>query len=446
MLINFTFKNFRSFRDEQQFSMLRDGARGADAWAHPEVSTACAIYGPNASGKSNLLRAVEFASGMVRDSYRGGPRGALGPYDPFLLSAGTEGEPVESFVEFIAPDGLRYKYWFSTLPKQVVSEELVVYRSSAPSLLFSRWVEDGGQRVKFGPSLKGPKQQLWQLTKPETLLLSVAGASGLEATLPAYEAMAGMFGFYDAPSYEGETLEVKTSVGRGGAVSDALPRLLKCADLGISGIETRDSTPDPLVMQSLEQMIAIGGFSGDQADAVRRSVTTDLFYGHVAEGGETRWFPSKQESDGTRAATSFFSAAIRTLASGSVALVDEIDASLHPTLVEALVELFTDPVTNPNQAQLIFTTHDVSLINKSGRENMVLERDQVWLVDKDERGASSLVPVTDFSPRPDENLGRNYLNGVYRALPTPSIKEAVASAMRAMREERDAAGKGGEGA
>lgn len=110
-------------------------------------------------------------------------------------------------------------------------------------------------------------------------------------------------------------------------------------------------------------------------------------------------------------------------------LIDEIDTSLHPALVKELVALYADPETNPHGSQLIFTTHDMSLINQSGSANRLLDPDQIWLVEKNKDGASELFPVTDLSIRKGENIGKNYLNGVYGAMPRPDFHTVFSQIM-----------------
>ena len=117
----------------------------------------------------------------------------------------------------------------------------------------------------------------------------------------------------------------------------------------------------------------------------------------------------------------------------SVGFVDEIDSSLHPNYVEELVALFKDPRTNPNQSQLIFTTHDVSLITRTGADQRVLDQDQIWFVEKNDEGNSALYPVTSIPSRWDENFGRNYMHGVYGAVPRPDFREAFIQAADGLR-------------
>ena len=122
------------------------------------------------------------------------------------------------------------------------------------------------------------------------------------------------------------------------------------------------------------------------------------------------------------------------LSSGKTLLVDELDTSLHTLLVRELVRLFNFPRTNTGNAQLIFTTHDVSLITRTGADPRILDQDQIWLVEKAVDGSSSLYPVTSIPSRWDESFGRNYLHGIYGAAPRPDFHEAFVQAAKDLQD------------
>ena len=147
--------------------------------------------------------------------------------------------------------------------------------------------------------------------------------------------------------------------------------------------------------------------------------------------------PSSHESDGTLSALDLFSRAFSALEDGDVIVFDEPDMSLRPTLVGEFVSLFANPETNLLQDQLIFTTHEVSLITVSGEGDRVVDRDQVWFCEKDACGRSELIPATSYSPRKEENLGRNYLNGIYGALPHPMLQSELPSILSAHKRSAD---------
>lgn len=133
----------------------------------------------------------------------------------------------------------------------------------------------------------------------------------------------------------------------------------------------------------------------------------------------------KSESLGTRALLALSGPVLQALRSGSVLMVDEIDTSLHPRLVTEIIRLFQNSETNPKNAQIIFSSHDTSLLGNLIGDEPILERDQVWFVEKDRRGASSIYALTDFTPRRLENLERGYLQGRYGAVPFLDQKELL---------------------
>lgn len=142
----------------------------------------------------------------------------------------------------------------------------------------------------------------------------------------------------------------------------------------------------------------------------------DVFLLHKVEEGEGEWLPLEMESAGTITLLELATRLVRALRHGSLFCIDELEASLHPALGLELVRLFHSRQRNPNGAQLIFTTHDTNLLGNLLGEPP-LRRDQVWFTEKDNAGTTHLYPLTDYSPRKEENLERGYLQGRYGAIP-----------------------------
>lgn len=429
MLVNFSFRNFRSFRDAQQFSFEPVSGKRGDG-----LISVAAIYGANASGKSNFLTAFGCFLWIVQNSYSHGKEGSLLPAEQFLLGAASDESITEFAIELIAED-IKYEYSFGFNSREIVYEELIAYYSRQPSLLFSRDTHSN-KPIKFGSAFTGPKKQLWSITRSNSLFLSVAATAASSVVQPVYSALQG-FCIYDAPHYSAELTEVKKQFIAGSKRAKNLAQLIKYADIGIDDLDVRqnealrgykgikttyagaDSIPED-VQQSIE-------------DEIKLSLNYDLFFHHKGDDGG-QWFNSARESEGTKAALAFFSVALRSLEEGTSTLVDELDMSLHPLLARDFVSLFDDRDTNPHNAQLIFTTHDVSLMTRTSPLDDVLKRDQVWFVEKDDEGASTLISAMEYSPRSNENIGRNYMNGVYTALPNPTFHEHFAE----MLHEEDA--------
>ena len=214
-----------------------------------------------------------------------------------------------------------------------------------------------------------------------------------------------------------------------------MSQLIQYADFGIDEIQVRatGASSGNAGGQAVDPHLTFEGVPDEIMDYINTelkwSLNNELVFHHVSEEGGG-WLSQSMESDGTLAGLAFLSVALRTLKNGRVMLVDEIERSLHPVLVKGLISLFTNIQTNPHQAQLIFTSHDVTLITSGCGGDGVLNRNQLWFTRKGKDGASSLCPVTAFSPRPDENLGKNYLNGVYEVLPVISLRQSFAELIK----------------
>lgn len=446
MLLNFTFKNFASFRDVQQFSMEIPSKENSEQWKYPELSTVTALYGANASGKSSFLAALWFVSSFVRDGYVSGVGESEIPRRGFLLDHLSATDASEFSIEMYAEDGYRYIYEFAVTDTTVEYEELTAYYSRRPSLLYSRNLSvDGETNIKFGPSFSGPKKQLTALLRKNALFLSVTATAGVENTAAIFRELAEGFGYYDAAAYERELGQIKTMARKDPHVLAQMSQLIQYADFGIDEIQVRatGASSGNAGGQAVDPHLTFEGVPDEIMDyfntELKWSLNNELVFHHVSEEGGG-WLSQSMESDGTLAGLAFLSVALRTLKNGRVMLVDEIERSLHPVLVKGLISLFTNIQTNPHQAQLIFTSHDVTLITSGCGGDGVLNRNQLWFTRKGKDGASSLCPVTAFSPRLDENLGKNYLNGVYEVLPVISLRQSFTELIKeddAQVEERE---------
>lgn len=435
MLLDFTVENSLSFREPQQFTLRRAGRTGAnDAWHHPKISTLAAIYGGNASGKTNFLRCLQFFSNFVNSSFRQGDSTSDTGLVPFLLDNESEKKPATFFAEFIAPDGNRYQYWFTLTRTRVTEEVLWLFRAETnrKTILFER---EEGSPTRFGTAMGTNGRLVERITRPNALLLSAAAASGVTAVQPAYDEITKTIQRRGKVNFNDHFGSMTHLLRQNPRLASHVSELVRYADLGIIGVDFREQDVPSEQSQTLAAALdAISrNFTGasfvTEADAKPDGSAQfripHILFSHVGHG-VTRQFSEQWESEGTRNAMLLFLWVIQSLSKHSVILLDEIDTSLSAKLLSEVLTLYRDPRTNPHQSQLIFTTHDLSLISSSGADPRVLDRDQIWIIDKNRYGESTLHPLTEWENRNDVNFGKNYQHNVYGTVPNPSIHETVA--------------------
>lgn len=436
MLLKFQIANFRSFKDPAELSLYRSGKRpkgvASEDWS--PVSSIMAVFGSNASGKSTLYEALRTVQTAVRNSYTKWEPESGVPITPFLLDPEFITEPTEFSVEFRASDDLDYAYGFSCDQSRILTEHLYVYKSSHRTVLFERGFGDDPDDIKFGPSFKGMKAELKQAVqaRPNALTLSAGSQLGASSQLtPAYHWVTQRLHCYDSQNWEVEHMRVMNRLLHDPAFSQSMLTILSKADLGIDGIEVKEtelpsiSDGAGLAARFNYTLSKTGVFrsernSGQLMSPVRR----ELVLSHKSSMGSTQ-FPMAWESQGTKSFIALASKCLMALESGGTVIIDEIDSSLHSVLTAEIVSMFKSPVLNNRGAQLIFTTHDVALLSKGTLEHPLLERDQIYLVEKDRKNASYLISLTEYKIRPDENIFRNYILGRYGGLPSPSFLESA---------------------
>ena len=412
MLIEFRIKNFRSLRDEQILSMVASSDKSmldthaidSGLKAAPHLLKSAVVYGANASGKSNLIKALQYMRGVVLESATLQPGQTFDRLHPFKLDATSVSQPTEFEVTFILA-GVRYQYGFAMNAQRIVSEQLLVYKAFKPQRWFERHFDanSGKDVYEFGPSLKGAKN-LWEgATRPNALFLAVAVQLNSEALRPVFDWFANRLVIFNeqsplSPQFSVQMLKQEEQ-------RRAICEFLRAADISISDIEVATK-------QAMVHTINFDLATGKREEAAGEQAVDEVKFHHVTTHGRAV-FDLMDESSGTRNLLFLTGPILDILKKGQTLVVDELDTSLHTLLVQAIVRLFHQPVVNTGGAQLIFTTHDTSLLDAYG----LFRRDQVWFVEKRPDQSSSLYPLIDFSPRKNEALERGYLQGRYGALP-----------------------------
>lgn len=421
MLLSFRFANHRSFRDEQQLNLtpIYDSSHG-DAPGEDQALRVAGIFGANASGKSNLVGALSYMSNLVGRSDREVEPGLGINRQPFRLDPSLSDQPSTYVADLLISD-VHYTYGFVLDDQRIIAEWLYSYPLKRKRTIFQReydkysWGEESG---------RSSVRELEPITPPTALFLSVTARFGRRPPNESYEddTYAALHEVYTWLYLRVTRPSSRTSLARLNANAGFLnPRrrkiaidLLRAADVGLRDvIVQRPEEQEALFPLSDEEIIAVSERSRVRGLSKRDPELAFLHYG--ALGDVT--LDLADESSGTVRLLELAVRGVPVLEQGGLFLVDEIDASLHPLLSAALINLFQSPVTNKNNAQLIFTSHDATLLGMLDG-NEVLHRDQVWFVEKGRDGASTLYPLAEFKPRKEgENRSRRYLLGSYGAIP-----------------------------
>lgn len=459
MLLDFTFSNFKCFVTDQQFTMCRpkaDQDLQPEGWSIDGVSTVAGVFGGNASGKSSFLEALLSLSCIVSRSVRDAERNPGFSREYFLLDQEYENKPTDFFIDFIGIDNNRYQYQLSFNDVSVLYESLRVFKSRRSSVLYERELSSDDQTYlyKYGTGFTGARKTFEKMVRKDVTYLSVLHDMQHETTESAFQTLSNQIRGYQGWAFDNEIPTVIDLLDKGDKAGLALASIMTQTNLGLLSMELENetsrflkkmSTPGQPAHESLKALI--GEFLADTSPDLNpdemqeilsnalasspESVKT-LVFAHHGKNGDVL-FEKELESRGTLSSLAFFSMALRVLSSRTVCVVDELDMSLHPRYVRELVRLFRCPDTNPNQSQMIFSSHDVTLMSNLGFDQAgVLDRDQIWFTEKDlNTGEAELFPLTELSVRRKENYMRNYLNGIYGALPDPQFHGAFANAIKA---------------
>ena len=430
-LLSFTARNVRSYWEKATLSLL--GTRLSDAIVREltiagspspvSVLPVAGIFGANASGKSTILRAMADMRMVVLSSFRRADQETKLPRHSFLLRSESPERPSSFAIDLIL-DGARWQYGFELNDHQVLDEYAYYYPKGRQALVFRRSGSD--RKPSFGPAFRSSGRALARLVPKNALLLSVAGAvaDGSDDERPGIVTLLGpLFNWFrtNLSLMESDNHEARITytAKRLEAPKDeaGIIALLQAADLGITKIERHPIDIDPEVAARMERALRIlNGLEEETKSGQEvRFLLHDLvrLY-HMGAEGPTPIDP-EHESQGTLAWIGMLGPVLDSIRRGSAILVDELDGSLHPHLVQRFIQLFQSRRTNPRCAQLIFNAHDPTILGDTVQRS--LGRDQIWLTEKNADGATTLYSMAEFQPKAEEALGRRYLQGRYGGVP-----------------------------
>jgi uncharacterized protein len=410
MLIRFKVENFRSIDASQELTLVASplkelpGASIQIQGFSEKLLRVAALYGANASGKTNVLKAFNFVQTAVSDSHRKWSPDQKIERSPFRMSNADE-RPSTFEIEFFL-DKVRYRYGFSLDSEQILEEWLYAYPEGKQQTWFTRDVRKPEKIFNFSRNLPGENKAVETLTRKNSLFLSAAAQNNHPLLLPIYNWFTNNMDYVRGPRMPFSVDESTAAFCK--EHREILTRLLATADLGITSFRIDEEEPG----EGFKKFAVFFKETFPSSEAIVPEKIAKLVLLHRGKNRDSVEFPLYDESTGTLAYFALLAPTVKALENGSLLFIDELDSSLHPLLAKEIVKLFNDPKLNPRGAQLIFNTHDTNLL-----DNSLLRRDQIWFTEKDQQGATHLYALSDFMPRKDENLKRGYLQGRYGAIP-----------------------------
>ena len=402
MLIRFSFKNFKSFKDENVLDMeatsLKEHEYNVVKTDNVNLLKVAAIYGANASGKTNVLQAFDYMKKRILvsdDSKKNSPIDEDNVYS-FMIN----NEPISLEVEILAKNNKIYKYGFDVLKDSIVSEWLYIKKINKFYSIFER--EKNNVTMKSNNKISGIAN-----IDERTLFLNIY--SKIDKDNEDFNNVYDWFvdaNYLDLgnPRFE-DFINTRISLK---ILSDEkykkeLLRFIKIFDSGIEGIKT---TPDSI----------------EEVQNNNRVVKVELI--HRGENNELKALPLELESNGTRKMFHLFDFFMDALRNGMVLFIDELDAKLHPLLTRYIINLFHNSETNIGNGQLIYSTHDTVNLKKE-----TFRRDEIWFAEKNRDGVSEIYALSDYildedgnnksgkKVRNDATYNKDYLTGRYGAIP-----------------------------
>ena len=414
MLVQFTLKNFCSFKDEHTISFLASNDKNLRDDNTFQVNSktrllhTAVLYGANASGKTNIFKALHF---FLQFAVTSGPHMQKGDrigINPFILSKSTVNEP--SFFELVfyhAVEGrepIRYRYGLQLSQDHVIEEYLYAVNNLKEVMLFYR----EGQKIEcsltnFKEGLKVPRDTV----RENASFLSVCAQTNGEIAgrIITYFRVIGIF------SGNEEFPPIAMYMKPNDEMHARIINFLHFADLQIDDYQKRKLPVDFAGIADPE-------FRDFLKSKMPDGYSEKLFFGHPLYDGNEKigiqYIPEEEESTGTNKLFSYSSVILDVLSKGGVLFADEFDSSLHPLIVENIIKLFNSPKDNPHNAQLVISCQSVHIMT-----NKLFRRDQIWFCEKDQHGASDLYSLFDFDEpvRKDASYNKNYLKGKYGAIP-----------------------------
>ncbi|WP_413175835.1 AAA family ATPase [Anabaena azotica] len=424
MLIEVSIGNYRSFKDKVTFSMVAANIVAKEKELDEnnvfavdnelKLLKSAAIYGANASGKSNLAKAIKFMKWFMINSSKETQSTEKIGVEPFGLSTETENQPSFFEIVFILDDK-KYRYGFEATQESIVSEWLFYVPKTRETKLFERVYDGKTDKMEYlSKTFKG--EGIHPKTRRNALFISVAAQFNVAIADQILNWLTHKLNIVSGLEDREHLNYTINCLTEGNENQTEIIQLIKKLDLGIKEIKLDqqigidiDSLPTdiPIIIKELmlkreakKKKASSLQTLHQKFDSQGNSISMELFDLEV------------QESEGTKKIVAIAGLLVDTLKNGKILIFDELDARLHPLISKAIVELFNSKETNYNHAQLIFMTHDTNLLS-----NKLFRRDQIWFTEKNKYGATDLYSLVEYKIRNDASFESDYIKGKYGAIP-----------------------------
>lgn len=401
MLIEFSIENYLSFKELTTFSMLtapsvKEFLEHTIPFNKKSLLKTSAIYGANGSGKSNFIKAMKFMKDFVHSSSREGQVGDKINVERYRLSTETDDKPCFFEIIFVH-NNIRFRYGFTVDQEQVYSEWLYQTEKTKEAELFYR---DENGIINIGSKFKDA-EILKNLVRKNALFLSVTAQFNLNTSISILEWFDKNFVVITTDMIGAKLTDILYDKFKNPQEERIINMMVNMADLGINNILIENNfTAEQIRQNSLIKDNMKIVTQHNKYDNNNNIISREIFD------------LEKHESDGTRKFLGLITFIIDAATKGHVLIVDEIDSRLHPTLTRNLIALYNSLDSNTFKSQLIFSTHDINLLSKD-----IFRRDQIWFVEKDSYGASTIYSLVEYKVRNDASFQKNYINGRYGAIP-----------------------------
>ena len=418
MLSRIAIENFRSIKNRIEFSFeatsFKEHYNNLVELNGKKLLKSSVIYGANASGQSNILMAFSAIDFLVRGSAKHTPNEGIGPYEPYLLDKTSKKKPVKFELDFYIEDVL-YTLFLEYRDKEITREELVFRPKKQPSLIYSMV---GNSPIKFGDHYKGDRKSIEKKLLPNQLFLSKAVLDNVQVLIPVFnffkEKLASYPFFEDFHESRTQHLYAERLADTDDIeFSEKFNRIICALDTGITKVKSevvdweKSPLPDDIPGLVAERI---------KDDFKMKVRTVHKVFENDEVVGETM-FDKSEESKGTQSLFILTGIILDAFEDGTILIVDEFEKNLHPHVTKSLIKLFHDPGINDKNAQLIFATHDLSQLDSD-----IFRRDQIWFVEKNEKGETDLFSMADISGvRSNIPYDKWYDSGKFGA--TPIINE-----------------------